>query len=243
MQRPITLPHAAKQHLHASKKCIDVREGVAFSIKFNTNNRTWHNTVGVQNAVVSVNPRTRRDNALVYKGDPIHVLSFGCGPDTYYWGRYRCTGGKSRRVFQLEYVDDGDMELFRTDDHGGMRSRLEQQWEKAFSDAGIRAVYEPATIRLSREQEYTPDFWLPESSTFIEIKGPEPTQGEFDKCIRTSEKGFQIKMFRGPPSDFTAYEWTPKGPETTRTGMSFYRYNHPAPKRRRRVLYNASASI
>ena len=188
------------------------------------------------------NPRTRRDNALVYKGDPIHVLSFGCGPDTYYWGRYRCTGGKSRRVFQLEYVDDGDIELFRTDDHGGKRSRLEQQWEKAFSDAGIHAVYEPATIRLSREQEYTPDFWLPESSTFIEIKGPTPTQASLTSAFTRPKRDFALKCSKGH-FKFTAYEWTPKGSKTTLVEMSLYRYNHPAPKRRRRILYNAGATI
>lgn len=239
MQRPITLPHSAKEYLHRSKKCIDVRDNAAFSIKFNTSNRKWHNTVGIQNATVSINPRTYSDNALVYAGTPIHVLSFGCGPDTYYWGRYRCTGGRPHKVFHLEYVDDGDLEMFGADALQGKRSRLEQQWEKAFETAGIRAVYEPATIRISREQEYTPDFWLPESKEFIEIKGPPPTQGEFDKCKSTVEKGFPIKMFRGPPSNFTVYNWDKMGTVTSEVHDSFYRYNHPVPKRKKRILYNA----
>jgi hypothetical protein len=239
MQRPITLPHSAKEYLHTSKKCIDVRDKKAFSIKFNTSNRKWHNTVGIQNATVSVNPRTRYDNMLVYAGTPVHVLSFGCGPDTYYWGRYKCTGGRSHKVFQLEYVDDGDLELFGADALQGKRSRLEQKWEQAFEEAGVRAVYEPATIRLSREQEYTPDFWLPESKTFIEIKGPPPTPGEFDKCVGTMNKGFSIQMFRGAPSDFTVYDWDKAGTRTSSQHSSFYRYNHPAPHRQKRILYNA----
>jgi hypothetical protein len=240
MQRPITLPQAAKEHLHTGRKCIDVRDHQAFSIKFNTNNRTWHNTVGVQHATVSVNPRTYRDNTLVYAGQPIHVLSFGCGPDTYYWGRYRCLGGKARKVFQLEYVDDGDLKLFGADALQGKRSRLEQQWEKTFEQAEVQAVYEPATIRLSREQEYTPDFWLPEQQLFVEIKGPMPTPGELDKCVKTTEKGFAIQMFRGPPSDFTVYDWDKTGTPTTTHYTSFYRYQHPAGKRQKRTLVNIS---
>merc|ERR1712195_150956 len=134
--RPALIPHKKKHFFHRVKSCIDIRNGKVHAIKANTNNRTCHNEVNEKTAIISINPRTRRENKLVYTStEPFHVLSFGCGADTYYWGRYKCVGGKG--VFNLEYVDDGDLAKCESDDLNGKRSNLEGMWAKTFEKHGV----------------------------------------------------------------------------------------------------------
>lgn len=49
------------------------------------------------------------------------------------------------------------------------RSRLEARWAVFFDAAGIRWEYEPEGFALS-SRAYLPDFWLPRSKAFLEIK-------------------------------------------------------------------------
>jgi hypothetical protein len=49
------------------------------------------------------------------------------------------------------------------------RSRLEARWAVFFDAAGIEWRYECEGYRLA-ERPYLPDFWLPKSETFVEIK-------------------------------------------------------------------------
>lgn len=241
MSRPALIPHNQKALFHNKKSCIDIRDGRVHSIKANTNNRTWFNEVNSDSATISVNPRTKRDNSLVYTSkEPFHVLSFGCGADTYYWGRYKCVGGQRSKQFKLVYVDDGSMDACLPQGATNHRSKLETSWSKAFEKQGIAATFEPATMKLPDGTEYTPDFWLPETSTFIEIKGPNPTKREFKKCAETRRLGFNIKMFHGSPSDFDVYDWSTPGKMIKREESTFYRYLHPAGARKRRRIHNVA---
>lgn len=239
LSRPALIPHRIKGLFHNKKSCIDIRDGQVHAIKVNTNNRTWFNEVTPVEATISANPRTIRANNAVYRSkEPFHVLSFGCGADTFYWGRYKCVGGRRMNQFKLVYVDDGHLDACMAPGETNHRSKLETQWAAAFKEQGVEATFEPATIKLADGTEYTPDFWLPESSTFIEIKGPNPSKREFAKCVQTRHLGFKIKMFHGPPTGFTEYDWSAEGKMTLRDHVSYYRCLHPPSKRKRRRLYN-----
>ena len=52
-----------------------------------------------------------------------------------------------------------------------MRSKLEAQWAAALDFYEIDWAYEPQVYQLASGALYLPDFWLPELSTWIEVKG------------------------------------------------------------------------
>ena len=249
MSRPALIPHAIRGYFHNKKSCIDIRNGRVHAIKANTNNRKWHNVVNIRGASIAMNRRTPKDNRLLMESTiPFHVVTFGCGADTYYWGRYRFQrkgrhDGQS--TFELKYVDAGDLKECGPVGTEQRRSRLEERWQDAFEVSSKEFVYEPATLKLPStdmlpDKEYTPDYWLPASSTFIEIKGPPPSDEEFEKCRLSTQLGFKIKMFHGGPDGFDCYDWSKDGKRTKKHHASWYRYLHPNPQRKRRKLYNAS---
>lgn len=246
MSRPGLIPHRMKSMFHQANCCIDVRRGKVHAIKANLYNRIWHNTVGLESASISVNKKTVASNRLVRNAkEPFHLLSYGTGADTMYWGRYICVGGTD--TFELEYVDDGLLHLCETTATKSKRSFLETLWADAFEKHGIKAIFEPVTARLPGEpfgqiveRMYNPDFWLPEANVFIEIKGPPPKDEEFLKCKLTRNLGFKIKMFHGSPDGFTEYDWDAKGRMTSKKHKSFYKYLHPERKRKRRKIYNVA---
>lgn len=51
------------------------------------------------------------------------------------------------------------------------RSRLEARWAVFFDALKIEYEYEPEGFKLSDGTCYLPDFWLPESRAFFEVKG------------------------------------------------------------------------
>lgn len=51
------------------------------------------------------------------------------------------------------------------------RSRAEARWAVFFDAAGIKYLYEPEGVKLSDDTLYLPDFYLPESETWFEVKG------------------------------------------------------------------------
>lgn len=55
-----------------------------------------------------------------------------------------------------------------------MRSRLEARWAAVLDRAALAWDYEPQVLRLGRGRGgyYLPDFWLPEQTTWLEVKGP-----------------------------------------------------------------------
>jgi hypothetical protein len=246
MYRPATIPHHFKEKFHNKRCCIDIRSGKVHAVKINTNNRTWHNTIDLNSASVAINPKTRRENRLLRaQKEPFHMLSFGCGADTKYWGRYVCKPRNKGATFELRYVDDGLLgDCLPPGTRNNSRSYLERQWDQAFDVAGIRNVYEPATMKFESSEyfptgkEYTPDVWLPDEKKFIEIKGPPPTEEELEKCRQTSQLGFNIEMFHGAPDGFDCYAWKTDGKCTKTSHASYYRYLHPKTKRKRRRLHN-----
>ena len=58
------------------------------------------------------------------------------------------------------------------------RSRLEARWAVFFDAAGIEYYYEPEGVRLSDGTLYLPDFYLPKSHQWFEVKG---VMGEDDR--------------------------------------------------------------
>ena len=247
MSRPATIPHNLKDSFHNKRCCIDLRHGKVHAMKVNTNNRSWHNVVSASTASIAMNLKTRRENRMVRtQQEPFHLLSFGCGADTQYWGRYRCST-VTPSTFELVYVDDGELSVCLAPGHcNTSRSYLERQWDSAFAVAGVENVYEPATMKLPpcvtfpQGKEYSPDVWLPASQTFIEIKGPVPTSEEFEKCRLTRQLGFPIQMFRGAPDGFDCYVWDADGTRTKSVHESYYRYLHPSGRRKRRKLINVT---
>ncbi len=51
------------------------------------------------------------------------------------------------------------------------RSRLEARWAVFFDTLGIKYQYEPEGFMLPDGTRYLPDFYLPESGTWVEVKG------------------------------------------------------------------------
>lgn len=50
------------------------------------------------------------------------------------------------------------------------RSRLEARWAVFFSELGLKFEYEPEGFELENGDKYLPDFFLPESETYVEVK-------------------------------------------------------------------------
>lgn len=62
------------------------------------------------------------------------------------------------------------------------RSRTEAKWAVFFDAIGVKWEYEKDGYDLGAEGLYLPDFWLPESGVYAEVKGPEFTVTEVNRC-------------------------------------------------------------
>lgn len=74
------------------------------------------------------------------------------------------------------------------------RSRLEARWAVFFDKLHIKYEYEPEGYKLSDGTCYLPDFYLPESDTYVEIKGvmTEADQHKVEQFIKDSGKAMVI---------------------------------------------------
>ena len=73
------------------------------------------------------------------------------------------------------------------------RSKSEATFARWCNINGIEWKYEPYMIRFKENQSYTPDFWLPEYSHFVEVKGA--WAGSAKKKLRkTKECGFNVVL-------------------------------------------------
>lgn len=73
------------------------------------------------------------------------------------------------------------------------RSKLEAAFARWCDANYIEWEYEPYTIRLKQNQTYTPDFWLPKYSHFVEVKGV--WGGSAKKKLRKAKSlGFLIAL-------------------------------------------------
>lgn len=80
------------------------------------------------------------------------------------------------------------------------RSRLEARWAVFFDALGIEWYYEPEGFETAYGR-YLPDFWLPDSKAWIEIKGGKPTKREVAKCAGVAreewKKGHRFRIITG----------------------------------------------
>lgn len=75
------------------------------------------------------------------------------------------------------------------------RSRSEARWAVFFDTLGIKYIYEPEGYVFEDGTHYLPDFYLPNSNSFFEVKGITLTAEEKNKInnlIRRSKKNFVI---------------------------------------------------
>lgn len=82
------------------------------------------------------------------------------------------------------------------------RSRLEARWAVFFDALGLRYEYEKEGYEI-RGKAYLPDFWMLDLGIFIEIKGQEPTDLEYDLCrLLHWDIGPPVLLVWGLPKDF-----------------------------------------
>lgn len=150
----------------------------------------------------------------------------------------------------MTYRYPGRITFFEHDDgrQTPMRSRLEIHWAVFFTAARLVWEYEPQTFRLSNEQYYTPDFYLPEVG-WIEIKATWKDARAAENKLRlfarerhkliggTRRKEFYTICADQPELDIHGFHrWDPEpeeihwakdiyllfcGTETTKTAQSF----------------------
>jgi hypothetical protein len=85
------------------------------------------------------------------------------------------------------------------------RSRLEARWAVFFDSLGIDFQYEPEGFQLPNGQWYLPDFLLPHTQTWAEVKPLPLTPDEYWKCEQVAlGTGREILLLVGPP-DFKDY--------------------------------------
>lgn len=72
------------------------------------------------------------------------------------------------------------------------RSRLEARWAVFFDEMGIKYLYEPEGIEVNGLR-YLPDFYLPESNQFFEVKGIMSTKDE-SKIKALISSGYSVSV-------------------------------------------------
>lgn len=80
------------------------------------------------------------------------------------------------------------------------RSRTEARWAVFFEALGVDWMYEPEGFVLEDATHYLPDFVIG-SSTFVEIKGAQPTEEEIETCKQFGENQ-RILLLWGPPGKY-----------------------------------------
>ena len=210
MERPIMIPHALKQTIHWSKGCFCMRKNTKqiYSIKVNTNGRLkFSNMVHLDTAFIQIGSNNTYYARLLEKQtEPIHVITFSTGANSFYWGRYKLGSIVDNKFLYLRFVDNGlqfDSPVINT------RSNVERKWVAYFDSMGIQYFYEPCTFSINVFQkniEYTPDFYIPSLKSFVEIKGHGiPTEEAREKIKKVQELGFDIKIVAGVPHDSQCY--------------------------------------
>lgn len=61
------------------------------------------------------------------------------------------------------------------------RSRIEARWKVFFNFLDVAALYEDEGYQINGIK-YLVDFWIPEWSLYVEVKGAAPTSEEREKC-------------------------------------------------------------
>lgn len=90
------------------------------------------------------------------------------------------------------------------------RSQLEAEWAQWLLEHGFNAQYEKRKFKLERGIWYLPDFYIPETKTFIEVKGNmerihkpyQLTQELKRECPETWPDGGTMLLLAGPVGTF-----------------------------------------
>ena len=114
------------------------------------------------------------------------------------------------------------------------RSRTEARWLVAFDKAGIQYEYEPEGFDLGKPGKYLPDFYLPQFSTYAEVKGRTFTLQEIQKAKALSVQSKKSVLFlTGQPSRRGYWSIYPIG----KTGLEYsVKHNSELPKSLRSPL-------
>ncbi len=86
------------------------------------------------------------------------------------------------------------------------RSRLEGRWAVFFDSIGLKFQYESEGWKLPSGIWYLPDFFLPESRTWAEVKPTEFTADEIRKCREVAMGNHRLMLLLVGPPDFRDYE-------------------------------------
>lgn len=106
--------------------------------------------------------------------------------------------------------------------HVEYRSRTEARWSRFFEVLGLEAHYEAEGYPLPSGW-YLPDWWLPSIEHFAEIKGPEFTESEIEKCVELAiATGFPVLLLPGPPADKCYERCSPEGDDVA---WDLYRFH------------------
>lgn len=82
------------------------------------------------------------------------------------------------------------------------RSRTEARWAVFFTHLNMPFEYEKEGFRLEDGTFYLPDFWLPDLSMWLEIKGAPPSDDEITKAeLLCSGNGNPVGIFHGLPGE------------------------------------------
>ena len=85
------------------------------------------------------------------------------------------------------------------------RSRLEARWAVYFDALSMKWEYEKEGFDLGSAGWYLPDFWLPEASTWAEVKPTDFTSSELEKLKRLGDlTGARVLLLVGVP-DLRSY--------------------------------------
>lgn len=220
---PIQITNIEATRIHGQRQCINVRhndQGVQYvhCMKFSTNPKSrYKNTIGDGKAKISMNLRTPKENKLVLKGTPVHIITYGGGTATLYHGRYKCCDPHNSSHFIMEYYDEGMSGELEKETEKTRKSKLEQDAETFFISRGWISEYEPIIVPYGNNKHYTPDFYLPEFHCLVEIKGfwspqkeQEPTQLTYQKCKAVKDKGFSMLLLQGSALDDPVFTyWQP----------------------------------
>lgn len=89
------------------------------------------------------------------------------------------------------------------------RSRLEARYAVFFDELGIRYEYEVEGFTLPGGLRYLPDFWLPDYSWWVEIKGQDPPDADIEKLgLLAAHSRNDVYLLIGAPWDDDFYaQW------------------------------------
>lgn len=88
-------------------------------------------------------------------------------------------------------------------------SQTEAAWARYFDEAGMPYIHEPSTFRFKVEM-YTPDFFLPDQDTYVEVKNGIVTINEIEKVIQLARGvGSNVLLLNGMPQNMNVHYFSP----------------------------------